>query len=254
MDLKEVPSGSFERHPWEISRAQFFTRELERATLLSTRRRVLDVGSGDGWLARQFAEAGPELEFVCWDVGYGGSAPPWQDRISYTAARPAGQFDLVLMLDVVEHVENDLGFVRDLARSMTPDAHLLFSVPAWPKLYSSHDAALGHFRRYTPDAARTLLGAAGMRIVRSGGLFHTLLPPRYLQVASERRATARRLDAQGKTGDTAAKPVGLAWNRGRVLRGCVQTVLDADNALSRMAANTGTELPGLSWWALCRRA
>lgn len=254
MDLKEIPAGSFDRHPWEVARAQFFEGELCRASLLAGRRRVLDVGAGDAWLAHRFADAGPGLEFVCWDVGYDSVPPPRHDRIRYSAARPEGTFDLVLMLDVAEHVEHDRDFVGDLVRClMNPAAHLLFSVPAWPRLYGTHDAALGHHRRYTPEAARQLLHASGLRIVRGGGLFHSLVLPRYMEVARERQRGGGVFPRPGITA-TPPKPEGLSWKRGRVLRGCVQMVLDADNALSRAAASAGADLPGLSWWALCQRA
>ena len=62
----------------------------------------------------------------------------------------------------------------------------LVSVPAWPLLFSSHDVRLRHERRYTPAAARPLIRGAGLEIIRSAGLFHSLILPRALQVARER--------------------------------------------------------------------
>ncbi len=55
------------------------------------------------------------------------------------------------MLDVIEHVEDDVGFVRDVVDgSLAPGGWVLVSVPAYQSLFSSHDRALKHFRRYAP--------------------------------------------------------------------------------------------------------
>ncbi len=242
MDLKEIPTGAFLRHPWEVARAAFFRGELRRAGLLSGARGVLDVGSGDAWLARELTHAAEGLNVVCWDLGYEQASPAPSERVTYTATRPSGTFDLVLMLDVAEHVPDDRAFLRDVLACTAPGAHVLFSVPAWPSLFSAHDEALGHYRRYTPRAARELLRDSGLDVVRGGGLFHSLLLPRYVQKLTRR--------ANG----TAAVADDLAWRGGRLLRSCVLGALAVDAGLSRVAASIKADVPGLSWWALCRRS
>jgi SAM-dependent methyltransferase len=64
------------------------------------------------------------------------------------AARDA---DLVLLMDVIEHVEDDFRFLSSFAAALRPDAHLLVTVPAHPDLWSPHDVASGHWRRYTHE-------------------------------------------------------------------------------------------------------
>src|SRR5207253_1181175 len=104
----------FRRHPWEEARFRFFAR-IVAATELPRPVRILDVGAGDGWFARRLVERlGPAAEITCWDPAYtreqidelsaraGGT-------IGFSASRPAAAFDLVLLLDVLEHVDDDVG-------------------------------------------------------------------------------------------------------------------------------------------------
>jgi SAM-dependent methyltransferase len=255
MDLSEVPGTPFRRHPWEVARARFFRRVLADAGALEGRRAVLDVGAGDGYLARGLLETlAPQSRVVCVDAHYTDgdlqrfSTPPLPG-LAFAREPPAGSsFDVVLLLDVVEHVEDDRGFLDHVvAGSLAPGGSLLVSVPAWQPLYSAHDVALRHFRRYSPGACRDLLAGAGLAVRRSGGLFHSLLAPRLLSLAGE--AMARRL------GRASRPPADLGeWRGGRVLTAALAAALAADNALSHALSRVGAELPGLSFWALCTRA
>ncbi len=69
---------------------------------------------------------------------------------------PDGFFDLVLSFDVFEHIENDQQAAGECFRVLKNDGFLLFSVPAFQWLYSSHDRALEHFRRYNKQTIRSI--------------------------------------------------------------------------------------------------
>ncbi len=255
MDLRETPRRHFARHPWEAARAAFFRRLVDPTLMTSPDTaapapgpvRALDVGAGDAWLAAELLPTLPPGSTVtCWDTGYARRAPPAPQGqgFHFTAEQPAGPFDLVLMLDVAEHVEDDVGFLATIARSLlAPGGTLVFSVPAWPLLFSAHDAALLHHRRYTPARARALLTGAGLRIERSGGLFHSLLLPRALAALRD-RVTGRSVNA----------PAPLEWRGPAPLRRVIELALRADTELSWRAATAAFDLPGLSWWARCRRS
>lgn len=149
----------------------------------------------------------------------------------------------MLLLDVVEHVEDDLAFLSRIVRACAlPRARVLFSVPAWPCLMSGRDEALGHCRRYRPEEARRLLASAGLTILRSGGLFHSLVLPRLLGVARERALGRRRSEV----------PAEFEWRAGELLGRLAEAALAVDNGVARMASARRWEFPGLSWWALCR--
>lgn len=87
-----------------------------------------------------------------------------------------GAFDLALALDVIEHVPDDLAALRELHRVLRPGGSLLTTVPALPLLWSPHDEANGHYRRYSLDGLHGRVEAAGFEVV-TDTYFNTLLFP-----------------------------------------------------------------------------
>jgi SAM-dependent methyltransferase len=258
MDLVEAQLPTATRHPWELARASFFNRLTLSACPPGRPVQVLDAGCGDAWFSRQllpFLPAGSEV--VGWDTAldderlavFSSSLAP-----SMTLSRdaPAGDFDVILCMDVLEHVADDLAFASDLCGRLKPGGYFVCSVPAWPGLFSRHDLALRHFRRYTPWQARKLLEAGGLTLVRKGGLFHGLAAVRRLQLLAWGRAEP--LADPFSYVEPEGQPVGLAaWNASPAVTALVAGALRAEGHLSRVMAAVGLEVPGLSWWALCRK-
>lgn len=255
MDLLELHDGT--RHPWEQSRAAFFVDLASRALGVhgdsaENAGRVLDVGAGDAYLAEELRRRRPGTTITCWDTSYDDAIvarlTARTREISFTREKPPGRFDLVLMLDVVEHVEDDVAFVRGVVEGcLAEGGAVIVSVPAWQTLFSAHDELLLHHRRYAPGACDRVLHAAGLAVIAHGGLFHSLLAPRFASVVVEKakRALGRSTTI---TDSTAAR-----WRHGAFVTGAVLGALRIDNAVSRTAARLGIGIPGLSYWALTRR-
>lgn len=246
MDLREATVEPAIRHPWERARGRFLAREQKR---LGGQRplSVLDVGSGDAWLAGSLRASLPANSTItCWDANYDPArvASLRQLRgsgLAFVAERPSQRFERIWLFDVLEHVENDTAFLADIVRhNLAPGGQVTVTVPAWSRLFSRHDEALGHFRRYEPAVARRLIEGAGLTIDRSGGLFHGLLLPRMLQQTAEQANPAK-----GPPSDLSV------WTHGLVVTQLVDGVLAADNVASATAARLGIDVPGLSWWAAC---
>ena len=250
MDLRERFDGTAERHPWERARFAFFCRVLAEADLLRASQSVLDVGSGDAWFARQLVdEIDPRATVCCWDAEYRADSirtlRESTPRIHFSSGRPDLRADLVLLLDVLEHVEDDAGFLRELTlHSLAPGAHVLVSVPAYGALYASHDTFLGHHRRYAPSSCASLLERAGLRILRRGGLFHSLLLAR---LATKARELGLSAIGKGSAAESQAK-----WTFGPLVTAAVDAALSLDNSASTALSKYGIFVPGLSFWALCR--
>lgn len=216
---------------------------IARHAGVASLRSVLDIGAGDGWFAGELLADVPEgCELVCWDVNYTSEdleavLGPGVQRVT---GEPDRTFDLVLALDVIEHIADDASF---LEHSVIPRLHersvLVVSVPAYQALYSSHDRALGHERRYRPGELHDLL-ANRADVVERGGMFTTLLAPRALAVAAERAGRRGSDDGVG------------AWRGGATLTSALTGVLGADAAAGGWLARNGMRLPGLSTWAVCR--
>ena len=208
---------------------------------------VLDAGAGDGYFARRLLEDLPRgSQIVCYDPNYadhdlrtyGQSAP---EGVTFSQELPEGRFDIIVLLDVIEHVPDDSELLRRMTeRNLAPEGTVVVSVPAWQALYSSHDAALRHYRRYSPTQLRRVLQEQGFELVREGGAFHFLLAPRALTVAVERLLRWLGKERQAHFAE---------WNFGPVITSAVDALLALDNALTGVARRP---LPGLSTWAVCR--
>jgi SAM-dependent methyltransferase len=85
--------------------------------------------------------------------------------------------DLILALDLIEHIEDDARVYSEIARSLRPGGRAVISVPAYPFLWSEHDEALHHCRRYTRASLTRLLGGQPLRVERlTYAIAFTFLP------------------------------------------------------------------------------
>ena len=142
--------------PWPAAAAAALLRGRRRAGA-----RLLDAGCGTGGNLAAFGpgrgvDPAPEAVAACRARGLDVvqarlEALPFDD----------GAFDLVLATDVLEHVDDDVAALRELRRVAAPGAVLLVTVPAHPRLWSAHDVALHHRRRYRRAELLARLRAAG---------------------------------------------------------------------------------------------
>ena len=243
VDLRER-GDTGRRHPWETERARFFRSLIARHTPIDGPRHVLDVGAGDGWFAGELGREASRAAIVCWDVNYRTADvdADLPEGVERTATEPEGTFDLVLLLDVLEHVEDDAAFLdTSILPHVAGDGVVIVSVPAYQALFSSHDEALAHYRRYSPRQLRALLEPR-FEIAARGGLFATLIPARAVGVARERVAGVRDRGAHG---------IGH-WDRGPGLTRAVGAALALDADAGLWLSNHGAPTPGLSTWTVCR--
>lgn len=248
MDLSEIRAEASVRHPWEVARASAVVRVL--AGTARSFDAVLDYGCGDGYAGREVQRALGASTLVGVDV----HLPQASCGISHYSGRiveltrdeatlGSRRFDLILLCDVIEHVEDAEGFVQSIVeRRSAQGAHWLVTAPAFQALFSNHDRALKHFRRYSLAGLRRTLKRAGLELIDGGYLFASLLAPRALGKLAEivKRPT---LDSEFGIG---------AWHGGPRLTRLVTRGLAVDNALLLGARHLGLTLPGLSAWALCK--
>jgi len=176
MDLKEedILGAGIGSHWYYRSKAA----ALRRAVGALAPRRLLDVGAGSGFFSRHLLERTPAESALCVDIGY---AADRDDRVAgkpvlYRRDTGPTDCDLVLMMDVLEHVDDDRGLVRHYADKVPGGAHFLVTVPAFEFLWSGHDVFLEHKRRYTLPEIETAMRDAGLEIVRGSYYFGLVFP------------------------------------------------------------------------------
>lgn len=176
MDLKEEEAigGDPSSHWYYISKGRAIKALLDETPVTG----LLDVGAGSGVFSRMLVSEGAAPTATCVDPNY---TDAWldereDDKIDYVRGVEAVDASHVLMLDVIEHVDDDVALIRDYADKAAPGTRFLISVPAFNFLWSSHDDFLDHRRRYTEESLVTAVEAAGLEPLRQRYFFGLLFP------------------------------------------------------------------------------
>lgn len=169
-----------DREHWYFRGRLAVLRAVVEAVRHPGARRILELGCGSGNVLASFAALGetvgmeqhPDLIAAAQAAGLdvrAGSLP--RDLVV-----PEGWADLVLMLDVLEHLDDEAGALQTAWRALRPGGILIVTVPAFTWLWSGHDVALGHRRRYVAGTLRAVVAEARFR-VQHVSYFNTLLFP-----------------------------------------------------------------------------
>jgi hypothetical protein len=212
------------------------------------------MGCGDTWLVEQLMDRWPNHQYVAVDIAFSDAqlhnlrqrlaAQPLSIFDHLEAALPTlngRQVDVVLLLDVIEHIEDEQAFLRWMQTfpAITAQTQFVITVPAYQALWGSHDVALGHYRRYTRRLMRERLVPAGLAAHQQGYFFASLLLPRLLQVLRERLTKPRDFEGVGN------------WTGGHSLTQRVQQWLWQDYRLGQSCQQSlGLNLPGLSHYTI----
>ena len=171
------------RHWWFRGRREVIARVLERE--LAPAAAVLDVGCGTGFvlerLAARFDVLGLEPDASVRARAAAVIAPRLRPGgIGDFGALGGRTFDAVLLLDVLEHLDDDLAALQGVRAAIAPAGLLVVAVPANPALWSRHDVLNQHRRRYTAAGLRALLDNAGYAIEHLGHMNSRLYPLAWL--------------------------------------------------------------------------
>jgi SAM-dependent methyltransferase len=194
-----------DRFWWSVGTRRVFFR-LIRSLPMGERERVLDVGCGTGVTLAEFPPgsriaAGCDLSeralAFCRRRGLADLVRCDATRLAYRS----GSADLVLALDVIEHVDDDLACLGELARACRSGGHVLLHVPALPALWSDKDVLNHHRRRYRRRDLVALVERAHLSIERMLYVNAALVPVALARSAWQ-RLSGRRAAANGR--DTSA--------------------------------------------------
>jgi SAM-dependent methyltransferase len=172
-----------ERHFWFRASRTIVERWLLRAMAeagLDQRASLVDVGAGTGgMLSRVSGQA------QCLGIEYSPAGVALSRSRGLRVVRgglpqlplATASFDLALSMDVFEHVQDDAAAIAEVRRILRPGGRLIATVPALRWLWSDHDVALHHFRRYHLDDLKARLQEGGFGVVRLSYYNTLLLPP-----------------------------------------------------------------------------
>ena len=196
------------RHWWFVARRRIVSALVDELLPAGHDRLVIDIGCGTG---ANVAALSRSRTCIGIDVSSEGIAlareryPECEFRVGYAPAdlgELTGRADLFLLMDVLEHVKDDVALFTSIMAAAKPGALALVTVPADPGLWSPHDVTHMHYRRYTVERLRELWRDEALEPVLLTGLNRRLLPV----VRAVRALQRRRGRAVGPGGTDLAMP------------------------------------------------
>ncbi|KKI18638.1 class I SAM-dependent methyltransferase [Sphingomonas sp. ABOLG] len=168
-------------HWWYRARRDILADYLTREGRLPKEARILEIGCGTGHNLPMLAQFGRvdaiEIDPAARDVASQrlgkavGDAP-----LPALPGVPDAHYDLIAVLDVVEHIEDDVAALQAMRARLAPGGKILITVPAHQWMWSAHDVVNHHHRRYSKTTLVKAIDAAGLR-PRKLGYFNSLLFP-----------------------------------------------------------------------------
>jgi len=155
---------------------------IERVARPPQNARILELGAGTGHnlaMLSRFGEVeASELDPIARDLASERLGKPvLEAALPDLSMFPAGAYDLVALLDVLEHVPDDKGSMRAILQLLKPGGALLLTVPINPWMWTAHDVAHHHHRRYRKGEIAKLAEDAGYEIELNSPFNSLLFPP-----------------------------------------------------------------------------
>ena len=147
-------------HWWYRARRDILADYLSRFGNLPADARILEIGCGTGHNLPMLATFG-EVDAI--------------ERPGLPGV-PRGAYHLIAVLDVVEHIEDDVAALKAMAQCLAPGGKILITVPAHAWMWSAHDVVNHHHRRYSKATLKKAIAAAGLKPEKLG-YFNSLLFP-----------------------------------------------------------------------------
>jgi SAM-dependent methyltransferase len=170
-----------ERHWWYRARREILADLIRRRIPLPPNPKILEIGCGTGhnlMMLRRFGrvdgiEIDPAARLIASSrLGHAVMDAP----LPALSGVETHAYDLVAILDVLEHVEEDREALVSIAERLKPGGRILITVPAHPWMWSAHDEVNHHKRRYTRKSLAAVIEAAGLKLEMMSW-FNSLLFP-----------------------------------------------------------------------------
>ncbi|HVS26536.1 MAG TPA: class I SAM-dependent methyltransferase [Burkholderiales bacterium] len=179
--LHEDAAG--ESHPIDVASREDALRQL-RVNLSTKTPCILEIGCSSGFMLKKMRLALPDAMIIGADVVREplyrlAKELPFVPLLRFDLLQcplPSASFDAVVMLNVLEHIEDDAAALAQVYRILRPGGIAVIEVPAGPHLYDAYDKALKHFRRYDISELTSKLRGAGFSVERQSHLGFFIYP------------------------------------------------------------------------------
>jgi SAM-dependent methyltransferase len=200
-------------HWWYRARRDILADYLTREAKLPADARILEIGCGTGHNLPMLATFGTvdaiEIDPAAREIASARLGKPVGDApLPALPGVPRGAYDLIAVLDVVEHIEDDVAALAAMKQCLAPGGKILIAVPAHQWMWSAHDVVNHHHRRYSKGSLVQAIRAAGLK-ERKLGYFNSLLFP----LAAAARVAGRLTGRDDSDDSPPAGPVNALFER-----------------------------------------
>ena len=200
-------------HWWYRARRDILADYLTREGGLPKDARILEIGCGTGHNLPMLAGFGTvdaiEIDPAAREIAGRRLGRPVGDApLPALTDVPRGAYDLIAVLDVVEHIEDDVAALSAMRDCLAPGGKILITVPAHQWMWSAHDVVNHHHRRYSKRTLEHAIRAAGLR-PRKLGYFNSLLFP----LAAGARVAGRLTGRDDSDDSPPAAPLNALFER-----------------------------------------
>ena len=241
MDLAEK-TDNLRRHPWELSRSYNILKLMPaNGTMV-----YADIGAGDRYFTSKLLNITTGNVYAI-DNEYKDKTIV-QDGVvclNDSSLIKNNSIDCLLMMDVLEHIENETSFLCEFLDKLKANGKLIITVPAMQFLFSSHDVFLKHHRRYSRRQLLDLLRNHDIHIEQSYYFYSTLLLIRCISLLFDKLKPKK---VNQNTG------IGL-WghDQNSIITRSLVLMLNMDFFINEQLNKINLRLPGLSLLAICRK-
>lgn len=251
MDLKETNTAVVYHHPWEDVRFSIVQKMIKKQ-FKKQQHVLVDIGCGDLFFLKKLAQNFPQNTYWGVDTNFTSAFIANEEKqntpILLTDSIDAVtnvKADVVLLLDVLEHIEHDITFLQKLLTKPFFDDNtvLIITVPAFQGLFISRDVFLEHHRRYNYKSLKRTVNEAGLQIIQQGYFFFSLLLIRCCETIAEKWFNYG-----------VNKPKGIGqWNKGFLITNALKLMLLIDYTCTSFMETFNIKIPGLSNYIVCQK-
>ena len=180
MDLIECKDKIINRHPWELSRTECLIKEIKKYHIGNS---IIDIGCGDSYFDYRLMEQVDNInKFYGIDIYADEEIKDGKYCVLNDYSKLKNKkFDTVIMFDVLEHIEDDIDFLKNTVNNLLKDkGKIIMTVPAYQSLFSKHDVKLKHFRRYNIKTLREVAEKSSFKVINYHYFYFSLIPLRII--------------------------------------------------------------------------
>ena len=200
-------------HWWYRARREVLSDYITRYAGLPKDARILEIGCGTGHNLPMLARFGEvdaiEIDPAAREIAAKRLGKPVGDApLPELTGIPRGAYDMIAVLDVIEHIEDDVAGLKAMADRLKPGGKILIAVPAHPWMWSAHDVVNHHHRRYTKATLGRAIAGAGLKSRKMRWMNALLFP-----LAAAARVAGRITGRDDSDDSPPAKPVNALFER-----------------------------------------